>query len=323
MKIFITGAGLVGSFVAKKLFDSSQEVILFDQKLSKRYIKSVLGTSRPTFETGDIRNLNHLTHLFHKYRPDCIVHTAAALRGVIEEKPILGISINTIGVASVLLAAANAGIPKIVLCSSLSVYDYSLQKEPIIEEHPLRPNSVYDATKLAGEYIAMSLARKNNMDLIILRFASIYGYGVFRGGAWLGKQLQSIFFDLLSNKKIILKEKEFGANEYVYVKDVAQAIQNSCLRDVSGINIFNIGSGEILSTMQLANILAVVSGSKKIKYEAMSKGTFIPDFINRKYPFDIKKAKKILEYTPKFTFKEGMQDYKNYLLPMVNKTFRF
>lgn len=322
MKVFITGSGLVGSFTAKRLSDLEHEVILFDKKPSRRYIKTIFASSLPTIELGDVRNVNHLTQLLQKHKPDCIIHTAAVLRDVFEKQPILGVSINTVGVASVVLAAANAGVKKIVLCSSLSVYDYSFQTKPITEDHSLKPNGLYDATKLSGEYIATSLAHLYKIDLIILRFASVYGYGIFHGGAWLGKQLQHIFLNLLSKKKAVLEEKEFGSNEYVYVKDVSQAIEKSCLKSIQGINIFNIGSGKILSAAQLAHTFANVSCNNKIEFKAMSNLTPIPDFIKRKYPFNLKRAKEVLGYAPEFTFIKGMQDYKSYLVRIVNKTVR-
>lgn len=320
MKVFITGSGLIGSFTAKRLSDLGHEVILFDKKPSRRYLRRIFDSSLPAIELGDVRNLNHLTRLLQKYKPNCVIHTAAVLRNVFEKQPVLGVSINTVGTASIVLAAANAGVKKIILCSSLSVYDYSFQTKPITEDHSLKPNGIYDATKLSGEYIATSLAQRYKIDLIILRFASVYGYGIFHGGAWLGKQLQSIFLSLLSNKKVVLEEKEFGSNEYVYVKDVSQAIEKSCLKNIQGVNIFNIGSGKILSAVQLVHTLASVSSNNKIGFKAMSNLTSIPDFIKRKYPFDLKKAKDVLRYTPEFTFIKGLQDYKSYLAPIVNKT---
>jgi nucleoside-diphosphate-sugar epimerase len=320
MKIFITGSGLIGGFSAKRLIDLGHEVILFDKRPSRRYIKRVFSSVLPTIEGGDIRDVNLLTKLLKKHKPNCIVHTAAVLRNVFEKQPILGVSINTVGVASIILAAANAGVKRIILCSSLSVYDYSSQVKPVAENQPLKPNGLYDATKLSGEYIAISLAHRHNIDLIILRFASVYGYGIFKGGAWLGKQLQEIFIRLLTNKNVVLEEKEFGSNEYVYVKDVSQAIEKSCLKSIQGINVFNIGSGKILSAAQLADTFVRVSCNNKIEFKAMSNPMSIPDFMKRKYPFDLKKAKDILGYTPAFTFIKGMQDYKNYLVPIVGKT---
>lgn len=320
MKVFITGSGLIGSFSAKQLTDLGHEVILFDKKPSRRYIKRVFNSALPTIEVGDIRNVNHLTQLLQKHKPNCIIHAAAVLRGVFEKQPLVGVSINTVGVASIVLAAANAGVKKIIFCSSLSVYDYSFQKKPITEDHPLKPNGLYDATKLSGEYIAISLAQQYRVDLIILRFASVYGYGIFQGGAWLGKQLQHIFLNLLSNKEVVLEEKEFGSNEYVYVKDVSQAIEKSYLKNLQGINIFNIGSGEILSAVQLAQTLASVSCNNKIEFKTISNLTSIPDFIKRKYPFDLRRAKEVLGYVPEFTFIKGMKDYKSYLVSIASKT---
>lgn len=322
MKVFITGSGLIGSFSAKRLSDLEHKVVLFDKKPSRKYLKKIFNSTLPIIEVGDIRNVSNLAKLIQKHKPDCIVHTAAVMRNFFDKKPMLGVSINTLGVASVMLAAANAGVKRVILCSSLSVYDYSSQAKSITENQPLKPNSLYDATKLSGEYIATSLANSHNIDITILRFASVYGYGIFNGGAWLGKQLQDIFISLLASKSVVLREKEFGSNEYVYVKDVSQAIVKSCFKNISGVNTFNIGSGKILSSIELVRILAKVSRNEKIKLESVRHPINMPDFIKRKYPFNLKRAKEVLGYIPEFTFIKGIQDYKNYLVPIVNKTVR-
>lgn len=310
MKQFITGAGLIGCYTAKQLIENGSKVILYDSNPSFQYIHHVVEKGDVIVEKGDIRDLNKLSRLLKKERPSCIIHTAAILRERIESDPVDGVSINVLGTAAIAQAAKLAGVPKIVFCSSLSVYDYSHKSNALIaEDFSLGPASIYDATKLSAEYILLNFAKTYNFTAIILRLASVYGYGQFKGGAWLGKQIQDILNILFKKKVVTIREEDFGINEYIYVKDVARAIEKACISENIGTDIFNIGSEELTSTQKLADVLRGIFSNSNINVVKTINSYSIPTFLRRTYPFNINKAKKYLRYEPKFDIKTGLIDY--------------
>lgn len=310
MKQFITGAGLIGCCTAKRLVDNGAKVILYDSNPPLDYIEEVIGKENVIVNVGDIRDLDKLTYLLKKEKPSCIIHTAAVLRNRVENDPLEGVSINVLGAATVAKAAGLARAKKVVLCSSLSVYDYDRKTNaPITEEFFLAPSSIYDATKLSAEYILLSFSKTFQFSAIILRLASVYGYGLFRGGAWLGKKMQEIVNNLSKYKKFTIREEDFGINEYVYVKDVAQAIEKACMLEDAESDIFNIGSGRLTSTQELVDMFKKVSGNLDIVFIKSESLYSMPSFLRRTHPFDISKAKRLLGYKPKFDIIGGLQDY--------------
>jgi nucleoside-diphosphate-sugar epimerase len=84
---------------------------------------------------------------------------------------------NTMGVWSVLTAAEAAGVKRVILCSSDSVVGFTVMSStlmppdylPIDAAHPLRPTDPYAISKLLGEEIGRSFARRSKLEVIILR----------------------------------------------------------------------------------------------------------------------------------------------------------
>lgn len=313
MNIFITGSGLVGCFSAAAFCKHGHNVVLFDKHPSRIYMRQVLKKKRVKFITGDIRDTSRLTSSLKQTKSDCLVHTAGVLRGIIDKDPMLGISINVLGTSSVILASAQASVKHIILCSSLSVYDYSKQNKPIAEDHLLKPTSIYDMTKLTSEMMASTLVSRYKLNLTILRLASVYGYGLFQGGAWLGRQLQTILEKLIAGEKAIIYERDFGINEYVYVKDVAQAILKSTNAPANESYILNIGSGSLISARDLFNQIKSLLPNAKIRLILEENINSLPNFLKRTQPFNLYKAKHFLGYNPKYDMKSGLVDYMEIL----------
>lgn len=310
MNIFVTGAGLIGTFAANDLVIAGNKVVLYDINPSKEYVQKIINKQNVILTQGDIRDTTKITKLLLKYRCNTVVHTAAVLKEKIESNPVEGASINVLGVASVAYAAKCSRIKKIIYCSSLSVYGYSKAvTAPITEEFQLSPAGIYDATKLSGEYILINFCKQYAITSIVLRLAGVYGYGLFQGGAWLGKQLQHLLEELINGKEVLLYEKDFGTNEYVYVKDVAQAVSKSTAGAVNKSCIFNIGSGCLTSTQDLFHQIKSLLPKAKIQLVLEKNRNSLPDFLKRTHPFDIEKAESVVGYRPKYDIKSGLADY--------------
>ncbi|MGI9091631.1 MAG: NAD-dependent epimerase/dehydratase family protein [Gemmatimonadaceae bacterium] len=84
-------------------------------------------------------------------------------------------SANSNGCRRVLLAAADAGISRVVLLSSISVYGGSRWHEPVNEGAACLPTTAYGRSKLDGEAEAWRIAQSHSVQLIVLRLATVYG----------------------------------------------------------------------------------------------------------------------------------------------------
>ena len=165
--------------------------------------------------------------------------------------------------------------------------------------------SPYAATKKANEVMAHVYHKLYDMNIIMLRFFTVYG----------PKQRP----DLAINKftRLMLEDKEipmFGdgttSRDYTYVDDIVEGIIKSCEYTLNNKNVYeilNIGNSSPTSLKEMINTIARVLGVEpKIKQLPMQPGD-----VDRTYA-DISKAKKLIGYEPKTTFEEGIRKFVNW-----------
>ena len=96
--------------------------------------------------------------------------------------------VNATGVGQLIEAAAAAGIPRVVHCSTVGVHG-DVEHPPANEDAPLRPGDVYQVSKAEGERVAREVAARTGVEVVIARPSGIYGPGdrrllkLFRGVA--------------------------------------------------------------------------------------------------------------------------------------------
>ena len=106
---------------------------------------------------------------------DVVFHLAA--RGSVQrsvEQPLETDRANVSGTLTVLCAAHDAGVRRVVLSSSSSVYGGARQR-PTREDQPLRPRSPYAVSKLAGEHYARVFAELHGLETVTLRYFNVFG----------------------------------------------------------------------------------------------------------------------------------------------------
>src|SRR4029077_13360747 len=182
MKIVVTGgAGRLGQFVLKDLLERNHEVLCLDTNSP--------GENNCRFLAIDLRAMAELIKAFEG--ADAVIHLARirfpyssngfdALSGLWRYPEISAdaerFSRNVTITYNVLAASFEAGIKKIVCGSSLAIYGlyypsrpYLPDYLPIDEDHPLRPQDPYGLSKVVGENLCESFARKNTTQIASLR----------------------------------------------------------------------------------------------------------------------------------------------------------
>lgn len=279
MKIIVTGgAGFVGSHTCKALREKGYTVLNFDLK------------------TGyDIRNSYQLDKVISK--GDKVLHLAAVSRfKEADDNPWLAYETNVLGTRNVAMACKINKAERLIYSSTGSVYMPIEEEPPITEKFKCRGNSVYACTKYLGELAI----KREGPPFIILRYAHLYGEGRMDHGA-IGA--------FLSRVERGLQPTLYGgsqSNDFTYIKDVVQANILALETDkLTNLNeVYNIGTGEELSTETVFNLLAKYMGYKGdflvLPYRSVDPKRFV---------YDISKAKRMLGYNPQYTFKKGMEDY--------------
>jgi UDP-glucuronate 4-epimerase len=317
MNYLITGgAGFIGSSLADDLLNNGNQVIVidnfcdfYDPMIKEDNIKLALKNKNYKLYRGDIRDIDILDMIFKENKIDVVVHLAA-MAGVRPsiENPILYQEVNCMGTQNILETMKKYDVKNLVMASSSSVYGNTKEvpfREDMIVDFAISP---YAATKKANEVMTHVYHKLENLNVIMLRFFTVFG----------PRQRP----DLAINKftRLMLNDEEipmFGdgdtSRDYTYIGDIVDGIERSCdyvMNNEDVYEIINLGNSSPITLKEMINIIGEVVGvTPKIKELPMQPGD-----VDRTYA-DVSKAKRLLGYEPKTSFKDGIvkfvEWYKN------------
>ena len=310
MRAFITGAsGFIGKHLARHLLQNGWQVraLVHDKKIIG------LEDRLETVE-GHIQNLTLLKEALTG--TDLIFHLASAL-GASQIGRREFHAVNAEGTRTVLEAARETGVRKVVHFSSAGVLGHVKNGEVAGEDYPPRPRDIYDRTKLEGEAIALESARRG-MDVVIVRPGWVYGPEDRRTF----KLIRAI-----ARGRFILVSKGKTLQTPVFVHDLIQGTMLSAEKGRRG-EIYHLAGPEVLTVRIIVETIAAAS-RKKIprfhpplfpvsaaaclmgtafsifKKEAPLSPSRLSFFVHPK-PLSIQKAVKELGFAPKTYFQKGM-----------------
>ena len=307
MNFLVTGgAGFIGSNLCERLLSEGHEVWVFDDlndfyspARKERNLKELQRSPKFRFVKGDLRNRAAVEELFASTRFDQVVHLAAraGVRPSLEE-PALYQEVNVVGTTHILEAARSRGVKKVTIASSSSVYGVN-SKSPFSESDPIfHPISPYACSKLACEGLGHVYHHVHKMDIVMLRFFTVYG----------PRQRPDLaiykFAGLIEQGKSI---PVFGdgstARDYTYVTDTLDGIIASTRKEF-GFEIFNLGESECVTLARLIELLEQSLGKKA----TIDRLPMQPGDVPLTYA-DISKAERLLNYHPSVKIEEGVQKF--------------
>jgi dTDP-L-rhamnose 4-epimerase len=168
--------------------------------------------------------------------------------------------------------------------------------------------SVYALSKYDQERMCLIIGRAYNIPTVALRFFNVYGPHQALSNPYTG--VLAIFASrLLNHKAPLIYEDGYQQRDFVHVRDVAQACRLAM--ETPGIDgeVFNVGSGQAYTVLELAERLAAVMG-KAIAPEVT--GKYRQGDIRHCFA-DITKACEQLHYRPRISLDEGMAELANWL----------
>lgn len=312
MKTFLItgGAGFIGSTLAERLLNENNKVIVidnfcdfYDPRIKEKNIEKCLGNENYILYRVDIRNMNELEKIFNENKIDAIVHLAA-MAGVRPsiENPILYQEVNGIGTQNILEQAKKHNINSLVMASSSSVYGNCKEvpfREDFVVDYAISP---YAATKKSNEVMAHVYHKLYNMNIIMLRFFTVYG----------PKQRPDLAINkftrlMLEGKKIPMFGDGSTSRDYTYVDDIVDGIIRSVNYVEENDNVYeiiNIGNSSPVSLLEMINTIGEVLGvTPVIEKLPMQAGDVERTFA------DVSKAKKLLGYEAKTSFKDGIKKF--------------
>jgi len=242
-KILITGiAGFIGYSFAFKLLKKNYHIIGIDKldnklKLNKKRLDNLKKFKNFKFYKLDIndKKIKKLSNIKFTY----IFHFAAQA-GVrySKENPFIYLDSNIKGFVNILETFKKQKIKKIFYASSSSVYNEA-GNYPFLENNDLKPSSIYGITKKNNEEIANYYSREYNLNIIGLRFFTVYGeWG--RPDMFLFK----LFKAIINKKKFILNNKGNNYRDFTYIGDVINMVLGLINKKIIKHQIFNICSNK-------------------------------------------------------------------------------
>lgn len=170
MRVLLTGAtGRIGSRVAPALLNRGDQVRVLVRDAARG---ESLGAQGAEVVGGDLRDPSELRRAVGGL--DAVVHLAAATGR--DATPAQLVAVNRDATIALAEAALSAGAARFVFASTYFVYGPG-RGRPAREDDDLNPHGDYPGSKVAAEEALRQLHRRDGLDLRILRFALVYGYG--------------------------------------------------------------------------------------------------------------------------------------------------
>ncbi len=174
--------------------------------------------------------------------------------------------------------------------------EYGDSKKPIDENHKVNPKNYYAYTKVICSQESFKYAKKFNLPLILIRPFNLYG--PFDNKSVIHYLIKST----LENKEISATTGE-QIRDFMYIEDLINLMEKVVINEnIKNLEIFNAGFGKGISLKNVTkNICKINKFKKKIKILPYRKNEYFYQIAN------INKAKKLLKWEPKTTFKIGIK----------------
>ncbi|MGE0608882.1 MAG: NAD-dependent epimerase/dehydratase family protein [Pirellulales bacterium] len=246
MKVLITGgAGFIGSHIAERLLAQGDHVLVIDNYATGRRDNLKPHANLKVVE-GTIADGELVNRLFDEFRPDKVVHAAAAYKD--PDAWVEDVHTNTLGSAHIAAASKRLEVKRIVYFQTALCYGAHPLEQPITLSHPIRPESSYAISKTGGEqYIQLS-----GVDYISFRLANAYGPRNLSG------PLPTFYSRLTANKPCFVMDTR---RDFVYINDLVDVVMKS-LAGQGRKGVYHISSGSDYSIKELFDATIEVLGIK-------------------------------------------------------------
>lgn len=306
-RILITGGlGLIGSNIIHQLSGIDAVITVIDSlnPLQGGNLFNIAGLPDQIKNVkGDVRNKPLIEELVTGQ--DYIFHLAAQVNYIDSTQiPFEDLDVNCVGLLTVLEACRKRNpTVKILFASSRMVLGKTV-RNPITEDHPTRPLTLYGIHKLTGEQYLSLYHGTYGIRTTILRIANPYGER---------QQIKHSKYSLpgwfmrcaMEGKEIRIFGNGRQLRDYIYVTDVADAFLRVAASPKSDGEIFNCGSGKSHEFRHMVEMIVKVVGRGKVThipwpqdYERIETGDYV---------LDITKLKKMTGWAPQVGLEEGIR----------------
>jgi UDP-glucose 4-epimerase len=309
-QIMVTGgAGTIGSHVVDRLVDAGAGRIIVVDDLSRGSRSNLAGAlerapERVELIEGDIRDAG----LMHKVcaGTDVVFHLAAIRIIRCAAEPRLALEVLVDGTFNVVEAAAEAGVAKVVLSSSASVYGLAEEFPTTERHHPYNNDTIYGAAKTFNEGLLRSFHATHGLDFVGLRYFNVYGPRMDAHGKYT-EVLIRWMERIADGKPPLIFGDGSHTMDFVHVDDIARANILAAQADVTD-RVYNIATGTETSLIELATTLQwVMGGAGEVEFGPERSVNSVPRRLA-----DIGAAARDLGWKPTIDLRAGLADLVNW-----------
>jgi nucleoside-diphosphate-sugar epimerase len=299
VNVLITGgAGFIGSNLARTLAKHGHRVRVLDN-LSTGNLANLEGV-QVEFTAGSVTDWDAIRAAVAD--TDVVFHEAAlpsVPRSV--KDPAATHEANATGTLTVLRAALEAGVRRLVYASSSSAYG-NIPDLPKREDMTPRPISPYAVSKLAGEHYCRAFTETYGLETVCLRYFNVFGPFQDPAGGY-AAVIPRFISKILAGEPPTIDGDGRQTRDFTYVDNVVAAnlAASAAGPQVSG-EVFNIGAGASTSVLEVCHTIVAISGRH---VEPLHGPERVGDV--RDSWADIGKARELLGYQPEVEVRAGLE----------------
>lgn len=313
------GGGFVGSYILdiidycnNNIFTVPCRVICVENFITgvPERIKHLMNSQYISIVNKDVSKPLNITD-----KLDYIIHCAGIASPTFYRKyPIETIEVNVTGLKNLLELARTNNVKSFLYFSTSEIYGNPTSDNiPTPEVYNgnvscTGPRACYDESKRLGETLCVNYYNQYNIPIKVVRPFNVYGPGLRLDDR---RVIPDYFMDAFKKKHIVIYSDGKPTRSFCYISDAVTGFLKAFLSLHNG-EAFNIGSDEKeINMYELAEMVAETVGAVTIEYQESQEKGYLTDNPQRRCP-DLCKAKKLLDYKPVVSLKEGLYRLKEW-----------
>ncbi|OGD48231.1 hypothetical protein A3K79_07200 [Candidatus Bathyarchaeota archaeon RBG_13_46_16b] len=303
--LVVGGAGFVGSHVVDALVKHGAEkiVVVDNMFLGKmENLNEAIQKGNVIVYKEDARYLTALENIIEREKPEGVFNLAVKCLpyGFIDPEGafMTGVEIAH-NLANIL---RKKKFERLLHFSSSEAYGTAVKERvPMDENHPLDPNSPYGAGKAAADLLLLSYYKLFNLEISIIRPFNFYGER--QNMEAYAAVIPVTIWRILNGERPILEGDGLQSRDFTYVKDGAEVAVKMMDCDKAVGRVVNVGQGK---EIDIKTVISMICDALDYPFDKVERKPPRPSDIRRLHA-DITLAKKMLGYSPKTGFNEGIE----------------
>jgi UDP-N-acetylglucosamine/UDP-N-acetyl-alpha-D-glucosaminouronate 4-epimerase len=297
------GAGFIGSHIVERLLHDVAGrggVVRVLDDFSTGRMANLRGFDGSGLEImrGDIRDLATVERAA---RGVSVIFHQAAMRSVPQSiaDPMSTHAVNVTGTLNIFEAARRVGVRRVVYASSSSVYG----ERPMLpkrEDQPVEPISPYGVSKAAGEHYGSVWHRIYGVQTVGLRYFNVFGERQDAASTY-AAVIPNFIFAALAGSAVEVHGDGNQSRDFTHVDNVVDANLLAATASGAGGHVFNVGCGARVSLLDMLDRLEAIVGHPIERRHTPARQGDVPHSLA-----DISKAGRLLAYSPRVGFDEGL-----------------